>query len=322
MNRQQFETKKSQSWLEFDTRIQAAAKRKPIEDGATVPSRFRKICYDLSLAQYRMFGPRLCDRLNSLAIQGYRTIHRKKGVFGEGVLKFVLFTFPQTFRREWKLFLVASAVFWIPFFLMWWSAGHDIAWIQAILGADGMAGLEAMYGKGSDPVEHERQKHGSNFQMFAHYIQNNVGIDFKLFAGGLIFGVGALFILIMNGLAIGATFGYVGYAGDPEKLWRFVAGHSSFELLGMIVVGMAGLKMGFALLAPGQLTRAEALTKAGRDGLPLLIGGSGMTALAAVVEGFWSAQRIDANIKYFVGIAFWLLHILYFTFTGRRRLGT
>ena len=145
-----------------------------------------------------------------------------------------------------------------------------------------------------------------------------MGIDFRIFAGGLSYGIGALFFLIYNGIYFGAVLGYVTSQGDPEKLWRFVAGHSSFELLGMLVVGMAGLKVGFSLLAPGQLSRGQALSKAGRDARPLLIGGVLMTALAAVVEGFWSAQPIDANVKYMVGIAFWLLHFLYFGFAGRR----
>ena len=157
--------------------------------------------------------------------------------------------------------------------------------------------------------------------MFAHYIQNNVGIDFRLFAGGILYGVGTLFFLIYNGIYFGAVIGYVTAAGDPEKLWRFVAGHSSFELLGMLVVGMAGLKMGFSLLAPGQLSRSQALSKAGRDCLPLLIGGASITALAAVVEGFWSAQPISAEVKYTVGISFWGLHLVYFVFAGRRAHG-
>ena len=47
-----------------------------------------------------------------------------------------------------------------------------------------------------------------------------------------------------------------------------------------------------------------------------------MTSLAAVVEGFWSAQPIDTNIKYMVGVAFWLMHLLYFVFVGRGGRGT
>ena len=321
MNRQEFEVKNRQAWQDFEQKLGSSEKRAVEGDETQIPSQFRKVCYDLSLAQYRMFGHRVCDRLNGLAIRGYRLIHKKKGAFGEGAIQFFMTTFPQTFRREWKLFAVASMVFWIPFFAMWWSAEHNIEWVQALLGAEQMASIEGMYGKDSDTVEHLRQEHGSNFMMFAHYINNNVGIDFRLFAGGIFFGIGTLFYLIYNGLAIGAMVGYVQYAGDPEQLWRFVAGHSSFELLGMVVVGMAGLKIGFAMLAPGQFSRGDALTRAGRAGLPLLLGGAVMTALAAVVEGFWSAQPIPSNVKYGVGITFWALHLFYFAFVGRRRGG-
>ncbi len=317
MNRQEFENKNASDWQTFELQLGSSESKKPTLDGHKVPSRFRKICYDLSLAQYRMFGHRICDRLNGLAIRGYRQIHRKRGAFGEGAIRFFLGTFPAAFRREWRLFAVVSFVFWVPFFAMWWSADQEIEWVQALLGPESMSSIEGMYGKDADSVEHLRQEHGSNFMMFAHYINNNVGIDFRLFAGGIFFGIGTLFFLIYNGLYFGAVVGYVEYAGEPELLWKFVAGHSSFELLGMLVVGMAGLKMGFALLAPGQLSRGDALTRAGRDGLPLLIGGACMTAMAAVVEGFWSAQPISTSTKYAVGIAFWVLHLLYFVLVGR-----
>ncbi len=321
MNRQEFESKNRKEWLAFEQNLAASEKRKPTDENANLPAEFRKVCYNLSLAQYRMFGHQICDRLNGLAIRGYRLIHRKRSSFGEGSIRFVMGTFPQAFRREWKLFAVVSLVFWIPFFAMWWSADREIEWVQALLGPEQMASIEGMYGKDADTAGHLRQEHGSNFMMFAFYINNNVGIDFRLFAGGIFFGIGTLFYLIYNGLFFGAVVGYVQYSGDPELLWRFVAGHSSFELLGMLVVGMAGLKMGFALLAPAQLSRGDALAKAGRDGLPLLIGGSLMTALAAVVEGFWSAQPFPVNVKYTVGITFWVLHLLYFVFVGRRRHG-
>ncbi|MGJ8694988.1 MAG: stage II sporulation protein M [Verrucomicrobiaceae bacterium] len=321
MNRQEFEQRKSAEWNSFELHLSTVEKSGPSIEPEKVPGMFRRVCHDLALAQYRMYGARVCDRLNNLAIRGYRLIHRNRGGFGERSVQFTIDTFPNAFRREWKLFVLASLVFWLPFFLMWWSASKEIAWVQSILGAEGMANIEGMYGKDADTVSFLRQEHGSNFMMFAFYIWNNVGIDFRLFASGILYGVGTLFFLVFNGLNIGAVVGYVEYAGDPEKLWSFVAGHSSFELLGMIVVGMAGLKMGFALLDPGRLTRGEALSKAGRDGLPLLIGGACMTGLAAVVEGFWSAQPVENATKYAVGIFFWVLHVLYFSFVGRGRSG-
>ena len=75
--------------------------------------------------------------------------------------------------------------------------------------------------------------------MFCFYIWNNVAIDFRIFAGGIAAGAGTMFFLLFNGLHIGAAAGYVNVACDPESFWSFVAGHSSFELLGMVVAGVA-----------------------------------------------------------------------------------
>lgn len=321
MNRQEFERKNTGSWNDFEVRLSQAERGKGGDAIRRLPKEFRRVCYDLSLAQYRLFGHRICDRLNGLAIRGYRLMHRKKGFFGERALVFAMATFPQALRREWKLLIVSSMVFWLPFFAMWFSASQNMEWVEALLGPQTMSSLDSMYGKEADTVAFLRQEHGSNFMMFAHYINNNVGIDFRVFAGGIAFGLGTLFFLLFNGLHLGAAVGYVNEAGDPEKFWRFVSGHSSFELLGLVVVGMAGLKIGFSLLAPGQHRRSEALSKAGKEALPLLLGGASMTALAAVVEGFWSAEPWPAEVMYGVGITFWVLHFLYFGFVGRGRSG-
>lgn len=319
MNRQEFEKRNTDRWRELDEVITGLERNRG--DAAELPGRFRRVCHDLALARYRMFGQGTCEYLNALTIRGYKLMHRPEGATREGVVRFFARTFPQCVRSHSRLFWASSLFFWLPFLLMMVSVHYDVAWVQAMLGPAGMESMDSMYGEGQDTVEHLRSEYGSNFMMFAHYINNNVGIDFRLYAGGVLFGLGTVFVLLFNGLYIGAAAGYVNYAGDPQKFWQFVAGHSSFEILGMIVVGMAGLKLGIALLAPGQLRRGAAVAKAGKEGLPLLLGGAAMTAVAAVVEGFWSARAQPAELKYAVGIFFWLAHVLYFLTLGRVRYG-
>jgi uncharacterized membrane protein SpoIIM required for sporulation len=129
--------------------------------------------------------------------------------------------------------------------------------------------------------------------------------------------LGTLFFLVFNGLYIGAAAGYVNHAGNPDAFWSFVSGHSSFELLGMVIAGMAGMRLGMAILKPGRLPRVRAVAAAGRAALPLIYGAALLTLLAAVVEGFWSGRLIDSQIKYAVGAVGWALHIAYFLFAGR-----
>jgi uncharacterized membrane protein SpoIIM required for sporulation len=313
-----FEKKNAPRWCEMDVLMTAVEKKQTQVNVKSLPRLFRQACADLALAQYRMYGQRVVHGLNDRVIRGYKILYRGRSVGLETCVRFVVATFPQAVRREWRLFWLSNAFFWVPFFAMMVSVWWDVTWVQSVLGQDGMASMEQMYGgDGASQISHLRSQFGSNFMMFAHYIQNNVGIDFRLFAGGILAGLGTIFFLLVNGVMIGAAAGYVHYACNPTSFWTFVSGHSSFELLGMCVVGMAGIRMGLGLVKPGRLPRKRALRESTIKAMPLLFGGSLMTALAAVVEGFWSARELPDGLKYGVGIGFWVLHAVYFLWVGR-----
>lgn len=314
-----FEERRGSEWVELDRLITSVEKGKPEPGVEELPRRFREACADLALARHRMYSGQLIERLNTLVIRGYKLLYRSRRSGWEAILKFAVAGFPRAVRNEWRLFWLCSALFWVPFFALLASAWWDIDWIRAALGVQEMAAMEEMYGGEREQISHLRSKYGSNFRMFGFYIMNNVGIDFQIFAGGIAACLGTIFFLVYNGVHIGAAAGYVQYACNPESFWTFVAGHSSFELLGMVVAGMAGMRLGLGILKPGRLPRGRAIAEAGKRALPLLYGAAVMTALAAVVEGFWSAQPVAANIKYGVGITFWVLHVVYFLWMGRGR---
>jgi len=73
-----------------------------------------------------------------------------------------------------------------------------------------------------------------------------VRIGFQTFAGGLLAGVGSVWFLAANGVVIGAVAGYLTEIGYSETFWSFVAGHSSLELLAIVLSGAAGLRLGLA----------------------------------------------------------------------------
>jgi uncharacterized membrane protein SpoIIM required for sporulation len=313
-----FENKNSARWAEYEALVRSLELGKPMPGVENLPQRFRELCLDLSLAQARMYGTRISEKLNALVIRGYNLIYRQKTGGWQAVVRMAAVTFPQTVRREWRLFWLCSAVFWIPFFALLIAAKHDLTWIQSILGSRGMADMEQMYGSESGQIAHLRSAYGSNFMMFCFYINNNVGIDFQIFAGGMAAGVGTLFFLLFNGIHIGASAGYANAACDPKAFWSFVVSHSSLELIGMIIAGMAGMRVGLSILWPGRLPRVRALVEASKDALPLIYGAAVMTALAAVVEGFWSALPIPAAWKYGFGATLWVLHVVYFLLAGRQ----
>lgn len=314
-----FETENAPRWERLQTLLDEVEAGKPSADVEELPLLFRQACHDLSVAQHRMYGPRLVEKLNALAITGYRVLERRISGGWERLYFLVFREFPRAVRAERGLFWFCMAQFWLPFlFLAIWTP-FDPEWAMSILGPEGMIQMEMMYGRGTSPMDYMREEFGSNFGMFAFYIWNNVGIDLRTFAGGLLGGVGSIIIMLFNGAHIGAATGYIHHACNPETFYSFVAGHSAPELMGVVISGMAGMRLGLALVKPGPYDRKTALVLGGRRALVLITGAALMTAFAAVIEGFWSANPFPPPIKYTVGAIMWTLTLGYLFLSGKER---
>ena len=159
-----------------------------------------------------------------------------------------------------------------------------------------------------------------DWMMFGYYIMHNIGIAFQTYATGLLFGLGSLFFLFFNGLMIGAVAGHLTSIGYGQTFWSFVIGHGAFELTAIALAGAAGLKLGWALLAPGQLSRAQALRLAAKTSVQLIYGVILFLLIAAFIEAYWSSMRWPQPVlKYTVGAALWALVIAYLVFAGRNQ---
>ncbi|MCE9519265.1 MAG: stage II sporulation protein M [Verrucomicrobia bacterium] len=318
MNSAEFEQENQPRWQRLEEMIEGVEKGRAPENVEELPTLFRQTCHDLSIAQHRIFGMGLVERLNNLAIRGFRTLERRAGGGWESLFRMILVKFPKMVRAEWRLFWFCSFIFWGPFlaFAIW--TPHDPEWAMSLLGPETMVSLETMYGEHTSPQDFIREEYGSDFMMFCHYINNNVGIDLRTFAGGLLGGVGALLILLFNGLQLGASTGYIHHACNPSTFYSFTSGHSAPELIGIVISGMAGMRLGLALLIPGLHDRKTALVLGGRKAMTLITGAVTMTFLAACIEGFWSAHPMEPWIKYTFGGVVWLITISYLALCGRR----
>ena len=187
--------------------------------------------------------------------------------------------------------------------------------VYSLLDHEQVAELEAMYRPESHAADRGTD---SDVLMLGYYIANNIGIAFRTFAAGLVAGIGTVFILLMNGVHIGTVAGYLTAQGYSGTFYPFVAGHSAFELTGIVLAGVAGLKLGLALLAPGRLSRLAALRRAAAVSVRLLYGVTGLLLLAAVIEAFWSSSHgVPAAVRYGCGGAGWLLLAGYLLGAGR-----
>jgi uncharacterized membrane protein SpoIIM required for sporulation len=324
MNRSQsaFEKGHGGRWEAFAQSLGSLRRGSPEEREQTAqdwPRHYRQLTHDLALAKSRAYSPELVDRLNLLALRGHQRLYGARGNLLVDIIEFIGGGFPALVRRESLVVWIAAGLLFIPMLGLIALLQYFPEFVHYFVGPDELRNFESMYAPGNR-VLGPRHNADSQLMMFGFYIWHNVTIDFQCFAGGIFFGVGSVFYLLYNGLQLGAVSGYLTNQGYIQTFWGFVAGHSSWELLGAAISGAAGLKLGWALIAPGQMSRLFAMKQAAKVAVRLLYGAAGMTFCAAFVEAFWSSMSATPfQLKIGFGLTFWALFLAYFLFAGRRQ---
>jgi uncharacterized membrane protein SpoIIM required for sporulation len=321
MTQGEFEQHYGPIWARLEAMLDALDKRKATvkPDFAEFPHVYRQVCHHLALARERQYATHLIDRLNHLVLRGHQHFYGSHAGAFSRALAFIGGGFPRLVRAEWRLFLVAFSLFYLPQILMGWATYERPEMVYTVLSAQEVSSFEQMYRPDAPHIGRERGA-DNDFAMFGLYIKNNISIGFQTFASGIIVGLGSIFYLLFNGVYLGALAGYLSQLGYGETFWPFVIGHGAFEDTAIMLSGLAGLKLGLALLAPGQLTRGHALVEAARVAVRIVYGVVGMLVIAAFFEAFWSGSAlIPATAKYAVGAVLWTLVIAYFLLVGRSR---
>ena len=319
MNQDRFEEHHAPEWREFETWLDQLG-GKPLQRFNIAhrwPHRYRALAHHLALARDRAYSPELVDYLQQLALRGHQALYGVPSNAANALASFIGGGFPALVRRESTVVWIAIALLFIPLLGLIALLQYFPDFVHYLASPDELRSYEQMYAPGNRVLGPHREA-GSQVMMFGFYIWNNVKINFQCFAGGLLFCVGSIFFLIFNGISIGAVAGHLTQMGLIETFWGFVAGHSAWELLGAALSGAAGLKLGWALVAPGRLTRVAALKQSAAVAIRLLYGAAAMTTFAAFIEAFWSSlTTLPVEVKYAVGIGFWAVFGIYFTFAGR-----
>jgi uncharacterized membrane protein SpoIIM required for sporulation len=306
-----------EEWLaQLQLNRRARREAAPPFPAAEIPRRYREICRHLALARSRDYGTALVERLHRLAVEGHDALYGTPSGIWLRVRAYLLMGFARDVRRLRAFVYAALLLLFVPYLGVELATRADPDFAYFALPPRLVWKFEEMYGARADRLGRARDA-GTDVAMFGHYIRNNIGIAFRCYAGGVLAGVGTSAALIYNGVFMGAVEGRVVAKGYGENFFSFVAGHSAFELFAIVLSGACGLRLGWALLAPGRKPRSRALRLAAEETAGVILGAALMLLVAAAIEAFWSPLRLPALLKYAVGMAFAAFVAGYFLFAGR-----
>ncbi len=296
-----FAAQKRDRWDEFE-RLADRAARDGLDSFAShelpdFAARYREIAADLARARTYRADAATQSRLERLAAAGHNTLYRDDR---------------ETWRRLWVVLarecpaavVQARGYVFVAFltFMAPAAAGFAVLHERPALAAElipdvmlrraAAGAARKAAGQGYVDVAAEDRP-----LMASGIITNNVRVAIACFAGGVFLGVGSLVLLAYNGLAIGAFAGHFANVGLLDYLLTFILGHGALELFAIWVAGAAGFLLGRSVVAPGVLSRADALVLSGRVAIRMLGATGVLLVVAGVIEGFISAGGYSVPVR-------------------------
>jgi len=257
---------------------------------------YRRAASDLAIARSETRDPKIINYLNSLVIRAHGKIYRAESQGTNLAWNFFTKDFPQTFRRNFRYFAAAFAVFAGCAVL-----GFAITWRDMDFSQFVYADVREMVRANEKwwLSLNEANQIGSS-----QILTNNILVTFRVFAMGAFLGIGAIYDLAFEGARLGSVFAvcYKIDANFGNALASFVVGHGVIELSCIYICGGAGMMIGYAMINPGDLTRAQALKKKGLEAVRIVVGCAFLLVIAGVIEGFLSPSDLSPAVKFGTGI--------------------
>jgi uncharacterized membrane protein SpoIIM required for sporulation len=314
LNLDRFLSERGESWQELEALVRNA-RRRPERLGSEgvfrLGSLYRAVAADLALARRSFPGDPVVGRLEQLVGRARSHVYEAPTRRGS-LLRFFARDYWQLVAER-PLALVLAAV------LLFAPAVLSASWALRDPGAAvGLVPEEFRSVTESDrPWRDLTPAEQANFT--TSVFTNNIRVTLGAFAGGVVFGLLTAAILVFNGLLLGAVGGLMIGAGNGVGFLELVTAHGVLELTCIIVAGAAGLRLGWAIVDPGTLTRAQSAGREARRTVALALGTAPWLILAGIVEGN-RARLAEAGVPVVIGVgvalgaAFWALVV----WRGRR----
>lgn len=308
MTLERFLFEREGGWRELEALLEQA-RGKPERLGATrllaLGARYRAVTADLAFARRAFPGDPLCARLERLALAGRQAVYADEP--GRRSLLHFLTTgyYRRVLERPVPL-LLAAALLLAPMVLAAVWALDDPAAAIGIVPEQFQGAAEPGSGTGAGSLSAAEQA-----ALSSEILTNNLRVGFLAVAGGMLAGLGTAAVTIFNGGFIGAIAGLAIGGEAATRFFSLVAPHGVLELSTIVVEATAGLRLGWAMIDPGTLTRVQSVRAEARPAVELVLGTIPWVILAGLVEGFvtGSAPGFTAALAIGVGLGalFWAL---------------
>jgi uncharacterized membrane protein SpoIIM required for sporulation len=313
MDIDRFIARNQPAWERLDAlTARARGRRVRTLDGAELAELlglYQRVSGHLAQARSTYQDPSLLARLTMLVATAHATIYGRRARAGATLRRFFVASFPAAVWYCRRAVAVSAACLFVPALAVGaWLANSDAA-LDVAIPEDVQQALLAS--------EFEDYYSSAPAASFASRVTfNNIYVSIVAFSLGALVLPG-MAILGFNGLNLGLMGGLFVAEGRAGQFFGLILPHGLLELTAVVIAGGAGLQMGWAMLAPGDRTRAAALAEEGRRSVVLVLGTVGAFVVAGLIEGFVTPAPIPTVVRVAVGVAVEVLFVAWVIGRGR-----
>jgi len=260
--------------------------------------------------------------LETLVGRTYGVIHgARRQAVRFSPFRWFFHTFPSTFRRQWKAFVVGVSAMMLGCLFGATALLVDPGSKPVLLPFKHLQISPAKRVAQEESAAAHHEEGGPKGTFSAFLMTHNIRVSILALALGMTWGLGTVLLLFSNGVILGAVTADFVHAGQSAFLVGWLLPHGAVEIPSILVASQAGLILAGALLGRSMaLPLGRRLQAVVPDVVTLIGGVAVMLVWAGLVEAFFS-QYHEPVLPYAAKIAFGLVElsllVLFFSFGGR-----
>ncbi len=269
-----------------------------LETAREILAGFRSVQSDLSLAHRNMPGHPLTRYLESLFIKCHEAIYQPPRHYLSQIKDLYNIEVPQLMRQMLNPILATLVIFTLSILAGWFLISFFPNLVTLFASPEMINHVQS--GKlWTDDLLNIMPSSVVSLDI----ITNNITVSLFAFTLGALYGLGTLYIIAMNGLMLGGVFAFTAQYNLDDRLFKFIIGHGVVELSVIIIAGAMGLRLGEALIRPGNNNRLQAFQQITLNAGKVMLAAVPFLILAGLIEGFISPNnQFSLMTRILVGI--------------------
>lgn len=311
-------------WLRLDALLGLVEKKSlralSDQDLMELPILYRSALSSLSVARETSLDLDLVSYLEGLCARAYFFVYGVRSSPSARLRKFFSDDWPNAVRSLWRETVVALFLMGFGILAGFMLVQSDSGWFDSLVPADLASGRD--FSASAESLRSTLYDGGEFLELFAAFLfTHNSQVTIFCFALGFAFGLPTAMLLIYNGLILGAMVALFSAHGMAPEFIGWLLIHGTTELFAIALGGAAGLKIGWAVIFPGEHTRLVAASAAGRTAGTVMVGVVLMLLVAGLLEGVGRQTITSDAARYAIGFGALAIWMLYYYFPRRTRHG-